>query len=198
MGVKGRDGRSSRGYRNRDSYRSRDRGRYRFVRKNQQTSYDYNSYSDRDQDHVTIVVNIDTVHHHLTAVDHHLHTSTNENVDPVHNKAEQSIEQIRFQWFCRVPDLPHNCYFAVLSLPHTGALLQSRIQNAQNKIDSYQKVLFWYNRFTKMHRRKLPKTSKFKTNKNLTTFLNCLRLYSLLSFVIFRVFTKKTDVLLAM
>ena len=31
MGVKGRDGRSSRGYRNRDSYRSRDRGRYRFV-----------------------------------------------------------------------------------------------------------------------------------------------------------------------
>ena len=31
MGVKGRDGRSSRGYRNRDNYRSRDRGRYRFV-----------------------------------------------------------------------------------------------------------------------------------------------------------------------
>jgi len=29
MGVKGRDGRSSRGYRNRDNYRSRDRGRYR-------------------------------------------------------------------------------------------------------------------------------------------------------------------------
>ena len=39
--------------------------------------------SDRDHDHVTIVVNIVIDHHHHTAVDHHLHT--NENVDHDHN-----------------------------------------------------------------------------------------------------------------
>ena len=44
-----------------------------------------------------------------------------------------------------------------------------------------------------MHRRKLPKTSKFKTNKNLTTFLKCLRLISVLSFVISRAFTAKSS-----
>ena len=43
-----------------------------------------------------------------------------------------------------------------------------------------------------MHRRKLLKTSKFKTNKNLTTFLKRPRLISLLSFAnITRVFTEK-------
>jgi len=45
-----------------------------------------------------------------------------------------------------------------------------------------------------MHRRKLLKTSKFKTNKNLTTFLKRPRLISLLSFAnITRVFTEKTS-----
>ena len=43
-----------------------------------------------------------------------------------------------------------------------------------------------------MHRRKLLKTSKFKTNKNLTTFLKRPRLISLLSFAnITRVLTEK-------
>ena len=45
-----------------------------------------------------------------------------------------------------------------------------------------------------MHRRKLPKTSKFKTNKNLTIiYLNRLRLKTLLSFVISRVFMKSNQ-----
>ena len=45
-----------------------------------------------------------------------------------------------------------------------------------------------------MHRRKLPKTSKFKTNKNLTIiYLNRLRLKTLLSLVISRVFMKSNQ-----
>ena len=57
----------------------------------------YYPYSDHDQDHVTIVVNIATDHHLLTAVDHHLHTK--ENVDPDHNHAEQSLQLSKISIF---------------------------------------------------------------------------------------------------
>jgi len=68
--------------------------------------------TDHDQDHVTIVANIATDHHLLTAVDHHLRTK--ENVDPDHNHVEQSLENEQ-----------DFIIFAVCQTCHISASLQS-------------------------------------------------------------------------
>jgi len=57
--------------------------------------------TDPARDHVNIVVNIATDHPLHTAVDHHLRT--NENVDPDHKNAEQSLSKISIFLLCARP-----------------------------------------------------------------------------------------------